>query len=97
MRQTWSETEKRMPNSSILRRLLAYVVQEHVCYPPDSSTDWVAISASRHDHFANVYLCPECGQRFARVRYARMDAGLSTGDGALEADGSMDLTRRSAA
>lgn len=54
---------------SILNALLAALVGEHKCAPPDNATRWTATSedVAREPAPSNVYVCPECGQHLTRI------------------------------
>jgi len=55
--------------SSFLRIVLALLVGEHVCAPPDGSTQWATTSEDTASALApsTAYVCPECGQRLTRI------------------------------
>ena len=57
-----------MHQNSILRQLMSYFVEEHVCAPPDTHSQWMPVSRAACAGREGVYVCPDCGQRFARVR-----------------------------
>jgi hypothetical protein len=54
-------------NPKLLQRLLALLISEHVCCPPDRETAWQIVPQSVALRLArDVYVCPECGQHMAR-------------------------------
>ena len=56
-----------MRKPRMLRALLSYLVAEHICHPPDQSTDWIYVpEAAVVRAGGDIYACPECGQRMAR-------------------------------
>ena len=55
---------------SLWHRLLASLLQEHVCAPPDADTPWKIVSQYRARADTD-YICPECDQRLVRVRPRR--------------------------
>ena len=56
-----------MHQNSILRQLLSYFVEEHVCAPPDARSRWMVVSRASCAGHMGIYVCPDCAQRFARV------------------------------
>ncbi len=56
-----------MRKKTLLQTLLAYLVAEHVCAPPDMHGGWVAIPERLAEQLTSeVYVCPECGRHMAR-------------------------------
>ena len=53
---------------SLWHRLLASLLQEHVCAPPDADTPWKVVSQYRQRSTDTDYVCPECAQHLVRVR-----------------------------
>ena len=56
-----------MHQNSILRQLASYFVEEHVCAPPDARSQWMVVSRASCAGYMGIYVCPDCGQRLARV------------------------------
>jgi hypothetical protein len=59
--------QQMMLKQSLLRALRALLAKEHVCVPPDPSATWRPIPERLAERLgAQVYECPECGQRMTR-------------------------------
>ena len=56
-----------MQQNSILRQLVTYFVEEHVCAPPDARSQWMVVSRASCAGHMGIYVCPDCAQRLARV------------------------------
>jgi|KBSSwiStaDraftv2_1062776.scaffolds.fasta_scaffold1362114_1 predicted RNA-binding Zn-ribbon protein involved in translation (DUF1610 family) len=64
-----------MRNPRFLRRILALLVAEHTCFPPDDKTGWhVAPQSVAVRPGLDIYICPECGQHMVRDQAIRTAA-----------------------
>ena len=51
----------------VLQKLLAWLVIEHTCSPPDRETAWQVVPQSVAGGLTrDLYVCPECGQHMVR-------------------------------